>query len=40
LARFDPAFSMIALNGSRLDFAALSAFSVRIGPPNRGWQSA
>jgi hypothetical protein len=26
LARFDPAFSMIALNGSRLDFAALSAF--------------
>ncbi|WP_413502916.1 DUF4440 domain-containing protein [Serratia proteamaculans] len=26
LARFDTAFSMIALNGSRLDFAALSAF--------------
>lgn len=26
LARFDPAFSMIALNGNRLDFAALSAF--------------
>lgn len=26
LARFNPAFSMIALNGSRLDFAALSAF--------------
>ncbi|TFZ50087.1 DUF4440 domain-containing protein [Serratia proteamaculans] len=26
LARFDPAFSMIALNGHRLDFAALSAF--------------
>lgn len=26
LARFDPAFSMIALNGGRLDFTALCSF--------------